>query len=230
MPHLARCALAGPTQDVGPNIHVCPHWIHSSRVNRTSGGFILGPSTCYGLDLGLLNNLVRFFGDATVIDVGAGVGCYLYALRHAGVSVIAAYDAAPGIERITRGAIIGWDATQPLPLPHQPDWIYSLETAEHVPRNGTLNFVRNLAAARCGAIVSWAAPGQGGLGHINNRAPHQVVGMFKTFDMHLDHNDTTALRRGVQFAWFKKNTLVFRHGAHYDHQRQCATLPPDRSN
>ena len=230
MPHLARCALAGPPQDVGPNIEICPRWIHSSSWNRTTGGFNIAPSTCYGLDLGLLNNMVRFFGDATVIDVGAGVGCYLHALRHAGVAVIAAYDAAPGIERVTRGAVIEFDATKPLPLPHQPEWIYSLETAEHVPKNGTLGFVRNLAAARCGAVVSWAAPGQGGLGHVNNRPPHQVVALFKNVGLYFDHNATAAVRHAVQFAWFKRNTLVFRHGTHYDHQRQCATLPPDRSN
>ncbi len=209
----ARCVKFGVELDAGPNVFVCPRWINARRINRTTGGWLLHSSTCYLIDTGLVWGLLELWNgtDATIADVGAGVGCYTHALRHAGLSVIAAYDAAPNIERITRGVVVEWDATQPLPLPHPPDWMLSLEVAEHVPRDGTQAFVRNLAAARCGAVVSWAPPGQRGKGHVNGHTPHAVAGLFRSFDMHLDHNRTQLLRSGAGFPWFKSNVMLFRH-------------------
>jgi len=56
------------------------------------------------LDLGLVASLRTLFGNASVVEFGAGTGCYADALIRSGVQV-AAFDGAPGISDVTEGLV-----------------------------------------------------------------------------------------------------------------------------
>lgn len=66
------------------------------------------------------------------------------------------------------------DLTNPaLPLP-VANWTLCLEVAEHIPKHLEAAFLANVAKTNSrGLVLSWA--NQPGNGHVNNRAPKQVV-------------------------------------------------------
>ena len=67
-----------------------------------------------------------------------------------------------------------------------------------------------LAAAGRGLVVSVATPGQGGLGHVNERPHEYVIGLLEGQGLVLDVITTMKLRQYCQLPWFQANTLVFR--------------------
>ena len=66
------------------------------------------------------------------------------------------------------------DLTNPaLPLP-VANWTLCLEVAEHIPKHLEAAFLANVAKTNSrGLVLSWA--NQPGNGHVNNKAPKQVV-------------------------------------------------------
>jgi len=54
------------------------------------------------------------------------------------------------------------------------DWILSFENAEHIRREFEHNYIKTIQQARVGLIVAWAKPGQGGMGHHNERSQSYV--------------------------------------------------------
>lgn len=91
----------------------------------------------------------------SVNDFGAGIGQYGRELRQEGLDW-RGFDGAGDIVEYTDGFVRFADLTIPLALP-RADWVVSLEVGEHVPREHTLMFIRNLHAHnRCGVLLSWA--------------------------------------------------------------------------
>jgi len=108
---------------------------------------------------------------------------------------------------------------------------------EHVPKELEGRLVDcMLAAAWQGLVVSVATPGQGGLGHVNERPHDYVIGLLEQRGLVLDVITTMKLRGYCQLPWFQQNTLVFRRrlptgGADFEELRRrsscaaCATRP-----
>ena len=74
-----------------------------------------GVQACtYKLDVGLAGCLTRFFSDATVTELGAGVGRYTRFLRASGrTRGVVAYDGMPDVENKSRGIVHWADLSEP---------------------------------------------------------------------------------------------------------------------
>jgi hypothetical protein len=73
---------------------------------------------------------------------------------------------------------------------YQHDWVMSLECAEHLPPEYEDQYIKNLCCfhhhggareKNGGIVLSWATPGQGGLGHFNERSNDYVEGRMRGF-------------------------------------------------
>eukprot|EP00327_Prymnesium_parvum_P035786 CAMPEP_0195636610 /NCGR_PEP_ID=MMETSP0815-20121206/23957_1 /TAXON_ID=97485 /ORGANISM="Prymnesium parvum, Strain Texoma1" /LENGTH=290 /DNA_ID=CAMNT_0040778723 /DNA_START=31 /DNA_END=900 /DNA_ORIENTATION=+ len=158
----------------------------------------------------------------SVNDFGAGVGQYGHALRMLDPGVDwRGYDGAGNVENYTSGFVRFFDLTMPLSLP-KADWLLSLEVGEHVPHQWEYMVLRNLHVhQRRGIIVSWAALGQLGTGHVNNHNQSYVRDRFLElgYEPHTElerllHNGDSQLLRAApaslpSYGQMRRNILAF---------------------
>lgn len=99
-----------------------------------TGAWALGDDYVYFKDRGLIDELSRQLdrGAYSVLELGAGRGCYVHGLRSRGV-VAFGFDGAPDIERQTQGLVHHADLTRNSSL-GCADYVMSFEVAEHIPK------------------------------------------------------------------------------------------------
>ena len=105
-------------------------------------------------------------------------------------------------------------------LQPRPNWVMSIEVAEHVHRAGEARFVHNLASLpTVGVIMSWATPGQGGGGggakHVNCQWSSYVDCAMRLVGFEWDPGLASQLgrrRRNSTYPchWLSYNILAFR--------------------
>lgn len=144
-----------------------------------------------------------------VYDLGCGNGWYTSFLKANGFKCIG-YDGNPGSQ--TDDDIRRFDLTDKLVL-NPKGTILCLEVAEHIPKQYEDilldNIVRNCSGK---VILSWAVPGQGGLGHVNEQPNWYVVEKFRSLGFAINGTQTEFLRAAVKNDacwWFKNTLLVF---------------------
>ena len=174
------------------------------------GAWAFGRGKCYLLDMGVVLGVVATVGvGAELVEFGAGTGCYARALSHCKVNVLAAYDGVEGIEQISGGVVRRADLSQPLHAP--AEWTFSLETGEHIPDSFAATFLDNIALnARVGMVLSWAVPGQPGVGHVNGRSAKWVAHQMAMRNFTLNQTQTAAVKRSANLWFFNRNLQVFR--------------------
>lgn len=175
-----------------------------------TGAWGLGGAYVYMLDVGLANALAEFFAGSSVVELGAGLGCYTGWLRDDGsVTSAVGFDGAPGVTERTGGLVHQADLTEPdLTLP-VANWALCLEVAEHIPKHLEAAFLANVAKTNNrGLVLSWA--NQPGNGHVNNRAPAQVVERLQQLGYAEQPDVTRTLQRAATtLPWFKTTLHVF---------------------
>lgn len=161
--------------------------------------------------------------EHVIIDLGAGVGRYVEALRKAGWRYTIGVDAIPDVNRLSDGLVIEADLTDGSlwermyasakgPPNWRPDVAMFIETAEHVPFEHHPNMWNNIAdSVRTGGllIVSVAVPGQRGRGHVSCMLPESVANQLGLLGCRLDQSKTIAARKMAGKGWDKK-LLVLR--------------------
>ena len=166
-------------------------------------------------DVGVAGELAQLFRGASVLDLGAGVGQYgQYFRAHPEAEIrYAGYDGAGNVEEYTKGFLKYADLTWDLGAFGVPvsDWVLSLEVGEHVPYAHEDAFVQNLHALnREGVVLSWAVPGQGGAGHVNERRNADVVATFEALGYVSGDDLAARLRAAVVSApWLRGTIMVF---------------------
>ncbi len=163
-------------------------------------------------DLSLALALARLFQSKTVGDFGCGIGRYTDFLNTRGVAC-RGYDAIPDIRRLTATAVDYLDLSVPLPprLHGKFHWVLCLEVMEHISRQFEATALKNLDAGnRCGIVISWAVPGQGGHGHVNEQVNQHAVDWFDARGYAHDRATQKVLRQAARIRWFKSTTMVFR--------------------
>ena len=168
----------------------------------------------YFMDRGLVSALAKHFAGGSVLELGAGKGCYSAALRRTGLMTgVRAIDGAPGVAEMTGGLVHTADLTAELQL-GAADWVLCLEVAEHIPRAHEEAFVQNLHAHnRRGIVLSWSN-NEGGNGHVNLRTVEWVAARFGALGYDHDAAATKALRDAVKdIAWLRDTILVLRRRA-----------------
>jgi hypothetical protein len=114
---------------------------------------------------------------------------------------------------MTGGRIGSFDLC--LPWPEAPsrtfDWVLCLEVMEHIPAELESVALGNLDRFnRCGLVISWAVPGQGGQEHVNEQPNRHAVGWFSARGYAHDRDAQQLLRRAARIDWFNNSLMVFR--------------------
>ena len=164
-------------------------------------------------DAGLAAAIVEYLqargGD--VLDAGCGDGAYVRALRAAGI-LCDGYDGNPNTPALT-GDICGvLDFALPVHLLASYSWILCLEVGEHIPPELEPVFIHNLHIHNSrGVILSWAVPGQGGVGHFNERDNEYVKGAFGRLGYTNNLQAESEMRAAVTDTcfWFRDTLMVF---------------------
>lgn len=179
------------------------------KISNTGAWSELEPGD-HTTDNGLSAALCEFFKGQTVIDLGCGSGDYVKEMRAAGI-IACGVDGNPDTSKITNGMCAHHDLTTPL-LDQRHNWALSLEVAEHIPQRYEAMYLDNVD--RCnerGVVISWAAPGQTGHGHVNERYPHYVADDFERMGYEIDIESSDKLRQSVTSCeWIARTLLVFR--------------------
>ena len=94
------------------------------------------------------------------------------------------------------------------------DWVMSLECGEHIPAYATESFLNLLDKHnKCGIILSWAVPGQGGYHHVNEKTNEEITGKIKTMGYVQDDWSLTfqnEARGQADYLWFSNTFMVFK--------------------
>ncbi len=148
--------------------------------------------------------------DEPVYDLGCGDGYYTGYFHSFNIDCTG-FDGNPANLK-PDDRIIKQDLTEPLKL-NKKGAVICLEVAEHIPvqfENQVLDNIANNCSVK--AIISWAVPGQGGLGHVNERENYYVIGRMQDKGFKMNFQETIFLRSAVEkdeCHWFKNTLLVF---------------------
>jgi glycosyltransferase involved in cell wall biosynthesis len=154
-------------------------------------------------------------GTTSVIDVGCGVGGWLWTFRAAGVTNIYGYDAnelSPDSYFIDKNCIeTGTDFTDKnFRIARKAELLICLEVAEHFPGKAADRFIHNLVSASPIVIFSAALPGQTGVNHINEQPPwywREKFNMAGYFE--IDFIRPQILRNANICWWYRQNITCF---------------------
>ena len=206
-------------------VSVCPfapprNGIDNGAWNYTAG---LIASAHVPFDPGFGAALMTYLVNATVADIGAGVGQLGFFLKQHNSSIEwHGFDGGYNIEDLYAARMplngykdyvvpkVCWiDASKPFTLPQQPDWVVSIEVGEHIPKSGEATFIDNIVKnCRVGAILTWAVEGQGGYKHVNCRNNDYVIKQMQERGMKYDAEKSMFFRTTVRNLYWLKNTIM----------------------
>jgi hypothetical protein len=142
-------------------------------------------------------------------DLGCGDGRYVRALDKVGINA-KGFDGNINTPDITKGYGVVKDLSKPISI-RSCNWVLSLEVGEHIPSQFEKIFLDNLtASAHNGIVMSWAVPGQGGLGHVNCRTNYHIEMEMVKRGFTRDVYAEDFLRRHSSLHWFKHTIMVYR--------------------
>lgn len=161
--------------------------------------------------------LAKFIGDFlpkddVIIDWGCGRGTLLRYLHDRGFSSLHGVEGTnfPAFEF---GNIAIQDLTQPI-VKDTIGHSICLEVGEHIPKFYEIEFLKNLSLnTACGSklILSWAIPGQDGIGHVNCMHNIEVIELMNILGFNLDFKNTLEIRQHVDnhTAYFRNTLMIF---------------------
>lgn len=166
-----------------------------------------------GLESGIVSFCREVFGEFTssnhwaspiINDLGCGPNKYLAAIEKQlpGVNVTG-FDgfAAPGVVKFDLAKEVFSRAAGDLTL--------CLEVGEHIPAEFYERALDNIARSTFGTLIfSWAKPGQGGLGHVNELPLSTVVQSFNDRGLFKSDDLTQQIKDAACFGYFKENLVV----------------------
>jgi len=144
-------------------------------------------------------------------DLGCGLGKYLEAFHKAGFEKAIGFEGAP-LNPLP--FITVQDLAQRFEIA-EPSNCVCLEVMEHIPAEYTNAAIDNLARGCKGRLVmSWAVPGQGGLGHVNELPNDEAIAKMERAEFLYLPSATLAARVSMgkddPCHWFANTLLVFR--------------------
>ncbi|MBN1814165.1 MAG: methyltransferase domain-containing protein [Anaerolineae bacterium] len=126
----------------------------------------------------IIDNLVH---PRSVVDIGCGVGTWLSVFKKHGVSKILGIDGDYIVrdEMLIRAdEFVAVDLSVPLHIEGLFDLALCLEVAEHLPKRHAHELVNSLTRLSPIVFFSAAAPGQGGVQHLNEQWPEYWERLF----------------------------------------------------
>lgn len=150
----------------------------------------------------------------TVFDIGCGTGIFLEALHRIGKKVFGCDNSPDALHLSSKSyPILLADATRPIVFNTPFDLVICFEVAEHIPSRHSASLVANCARnGRCIAFTA-APPGQGGIGHINERPYEFWIGLFSRHSFVLDRTLTDVIKTDMRnhnvVSWIAANFMCF---------------------
>lgn len=144
-------------------------------------------------------------------DVGCGNGRYCAVFKAYGWPVVHGYEGTQDIRSLgVYDDIQTLDLTKRRWVGIDYDLVMCLEVGEHVPKEHEQVFIDNVCAfASKDLILSWAIPGQGGKGHVNEHGNEYVIKQLWEKGFRWDKGRSNDLRESASLRWLKKTLMVF---------------------
>ena len=186
-----------------------------------ANGFWVGEESSgqHMYDTTLSNALVTYFTQQakfnekvkfSVCDFGCGMGNYVEHLRKNKI-IADGFDGNPNTAQLSKNVAQVIDLSEPFSLGRTYPWVMSLEVGEHLPSKFEDIFISNLVNhAKDGIILSWAVPGQGGHGHVNELPNNVIIERMGKLGWTYDNTDSQILRNAATFQHFKNTIMVFK--------------------
>lgn len=163
-------------------------------------------------DESLCKGIVEYFNKKnikSVIDIGCGAGYYTKYILQNNI-YCEGYDGNPFVDEITSGVCRCLDFTKEIIFENTFDCALCLEVAEHIPKKYEDVFINNICnSVEKDIILSWAIPGQGGYGHVNEKNNDDVKDIFKLKGFSYDKQKSEFLRNLSKLSWFKNTIMIF---------------------
>jgi hypothetical protein len=160
--------------------------------------------------------VVRLVRPESVLDVGCGRGAWLRCFGEHGVRRLVGMDGGyvePGTLLIDPACFRAVDLNGPLREDERYDLALCLEVAEHLPARSAGPLVEFLTESAPLVLFSAAVPGQGGVGHINERWPAYWEGLFRRCEfVRLDPFRRHVFQDSRVEWWYQQNLFLFASG------------------
>lgn len=176
-------------------------------IDKTTGIWDLETANKHGghkHDEGLVKKILDIYPKCDqAADLGAGDGWYAMKLVEAGWNV----DAYEGSEDMLQYGlyknmmVIDLSLRRPIGILY--DFVLCLEVGEHIPEVREQSFLDNVAGFCANHLVlSWAVPGQGGRGHVNEKPQEYIREQVERRGFLFNGEITNCLRKAAGFRWF----------------------------
>lgn len=159
-----------------------------------------------------ISNLIMSDGSKSVVDLGCGSGKYVQLFNNAGLTA-RGLDGNPKTHKFDKNCDVA-DLAKPIRItPYE--WVVSLETAEHIPKEYERQFLTTTTnSALKGIVLSWFPDDGHGIGHVNPRSNEWVKSQMHNYGWEFDESKTQLLRESSTLWWFKRSLLVFLKAQH----------------
>lgn len=169
----------------------------------------------------LAKSILELWPDKStpIIDLGCGHNFYCSVLEYAGytaagvdavklkgVDAVVDITSADDIRCLKRGFLRPWQKFDCIN-------VISLEVGEHIPAELSEPYLNNLISFGGDIIMSWAIPGQAGVGHVNCRPNKWVCEQMEARGYSLDLKKSNELRTaviGCKCDWFLRTLMYFK--------------------
>jgi 2-polyprenyl-3-methyl-5-hydroxy-6-metoxy-1,4-benzoquinol methylase len=159
--------------------------------------------------------IVSFFDFQNIFDIGCGCALYIEEFHRLGKEVLGCDGSLEAVKLASEDfTVFQYDVTKPLWLNRTFDLILCIEVAEHIHRKSSLQLIDNCTNSGNRVIFTAAPPGQGGVGHINERPREFWIKLFERNGFFYEKKLSAEVRKMMKqhnvVEWITNNLMSFQ--------------------